>query len=158
MSEPRFQILSMPRWTEGPRTAPSSRGLRLRDRRGLVYGWRLLGANNREIARGVDQFLTVQECEQVVLELKRENPEHLVARVSFDPTTHGWTWMLRTPRGDVAKSARSFQRQRECLYSLSQFKEKFTDAVVHLPKPVKSRNEARQNTPLFVRVQGGESK
>jgi hypothetical protein len=157
VSQPRFQILSMSRWTETSRTLPATRGLRSREHRGLVFGWRLLGANNREIARGVEQFLSVEECEREVDDLKTENPEHLVARVSFDPATHGWTWILRSSRGEVAKSARSFHRQRECMYSLTQFKEKFADAVVHLPKQAGGTSDVRKGTPMFVRVQGGES-
>ena len=103
--------------------------------RGLVFGWRLLGANNREIARGIEQYLSVEECEQVV-----DRPEgastrtRSIPRISFDAQSHGWSWVLRSELGEVAKSRAVVPPAARMPGSVAQFKEKFSDAVVLLPK------------------------
>ena len=90
--------------------------------------WRLLGANNRELGRGVGQLETVEECEQVIESLRRYPADRLDARISFDPHARGWSWLVALGPIEVARSARSFSRQRECLNSLDQFRARIGDA------------------------------
>jgi hypothetical protein len=83
--------------------------------------WRLLSANNRELGRGLTSFRDEESCRQAVLRL-RENVERAVAVTCREQPTSMWRWRLELDDQPVALSARSYRRQRECLYNLGQFR------------------------------------
>lgn len=143
MTKPRFQIHSVDCWPSAirPRQAlwirTSQRGI------GLVFSWRMLGANNRELARSARQGFSVQECERFIVELKGQDPRLLVSRIAYESTEHGWSWLLRSEQTEIAKSARSFHRRSECLASLARFRDAYVVAPVHLPTP---NHQTRERT------------
>ena len=90
--------------------------------RGETYtAWRLLSANNRELGRGLADFRDEESCRQAVLRL-RADLDRAVAVMRRDQPTSMWGWRLDVDGQPVALSARSYRRQRECLYNLAQFR------------------------------------
>lgn len=82
--------------------------------------WRLVGANNRELGRmalGMGELVSC--CEG--MELLRGGLERAVTRVKPAVSADAWGWALEIDGVTVAISGRSYMRQRECQYSLTQF-------------------------------------
>ena len=108
MGQARFLIVTRP--------ARSGTG------RGEPYtAWRLLSANNRELGRGLADFRDEESCRQAVVRL-RTDLDRAVAVMRRDQPTSMWGWRLDVDGQPVALSARSYRRQRECLYNLAQFR------------------------------------
>jgi hypothetical protein len=94
---------------------------------GLV-GWRVLGANNRELGRGAVPFWGVDEAYQAVHEAQTV-VERTVTRFWADELG-GWFWNISLDGEQLAVSSRGYRRQRECIYSMEQFREHFPNARV----------------------------
>jgi hypothetical protein len=117
------------RWSRRPPRGRTEVAVRPADK-GLV-GWRLVGANNRELGRSASPAGNVQEAYQAV---------H-VAKATFGEQASGvlphaggsWSWHLSLDGDRVAVSSRSYLRQRECGYSLEHFRAVFPTAEVVAP-------------------------
>jgi hypothetical protein len=83
--------------------------------------WRLLGANNRELGRGLADFPDEDSCRQAV-EWLRTNIERAGSVICRDQPASMWGWRLEIDALPVALSARAYRRQRECLYNLALFR------------------------------------
>lgn len=86
-------------------------------------GWRLLGANNRELGRSAlayaDAEATLDAVDAVRL-LARAGVAHIVHESTATP----WVWQLHDESGAVvATSGRGFRHERECRYNLDQFRD-----------------------------------
>jgi len=97
---------------------------------GLI-GWRLIGANNRELGRAAHPDWDVDLACQTVGVVK-DALARTIARLSWD-TTGGWSWQMSLDGKRVAESGRGYLRQRECSYSLEQFRERLPTAAVQTP-------------------------
>ena len=86
-----------------------------------ITAWRLLSANNRELGRGPVGYSDEESCRAAVLRL-RESIEDTVTVMCREQPTAMWGWRLTLGGEPVALSARSYRRQRECLYNLAQFR------------------------------------
>jgi hypothetical protein len=87
---------------------------------GRWAGWRLLGRNNRELGRSPGTFRSITACLVSIDDLKRRVGS-ATRLLSVDVEDGRWLWRLEVDGTVVAVSARSYQRQRECVYSLDQF-------------------------------------
>ena len=107
---------------------------------GLV-GWRVLGANNRELGRSAAPFWRADEAYQAVYEAQA-SLARTVTRLWADDLGQ-WFWNITLDDDQVAVSSRGYRRQRECIYSIEQFREHFPTARVvqsHVLRPApKSR-------------------
>ncbi|MGW7369048.1 hypothetical protein ACWGI8_37915 [Streptomyces sp. NPDC054841] len=83
-------------------------------------GWRLIGANNRELGRSAEAFAGPEECAAAMIELREKVAEARVL-LSMPDTAGSWTWRLELDGRAVAVAGRPYLRQRECQYNLSQF-------------------------------------
>ncbi|MFF3399003.1 hypothetical protein ACFYW6_10830 [Streptomyces sp. NPDC002659] len=83
-------------------------------------GWRLVGANNRELGRSADAFGGLAECQAAVAQL-REKVAAARVLLTMGDAAGSWTWRLEIDGQAVAVSGRRYLRQRECQYNLSQF-------------------------------------
>ncbi|MFE7777765.1 hypothetical protein ACFU5O_28475 [Streptomyces sp. NPDC057445] len=83
-------------------------------------GWRLVGANNRELGRSADTFSGLAECRAAVVRFRAEAAEARVLLTMAD-TAGSWTWRLEIEGRTVAVAGRSYLRHRECQYNLGQF-------------------------------------
>ena len=97
MAQPRFQLVPGARLASSDGTAG--------------IGWRLLGANNRELGRSA---LASPDAESAL-----SGDAHIV----HDPRTGHWAWHLDDDGEVVATSGRGFRHERECRYNLEQFRE-----------------------------------
>jgi hypothetical protein len=127
--------LGPPRTTGGP--SPASRGITSPPRGGALIGWRAIGANNRELGRGAHPSRSVDEACQA-LQAARLTFGRQVARVTLDAEA-GWSWHISLDAEPLAVSARRYHRQRECEYSLEQFRAQFPSAEVVTPSSKTSR-------------------
>lgn len=82
--------------------------------------WRLVGGNNRELGRSLETFPDESACRLAVTALQR-GLDRAEPRIVVSKPTGSWSWMLGLDGHDVAVSGRSYQRHRECEYSLTQF-------------------------------------
>jgi hypothetical protein len=129
--------------TPGPSnqaTRPPRRRNGVEPRRGDagVVGWRVIGANNRELGRGARPSRGVDEALQAVqrAQLTIGGQVGRVAMIACG----GWLWRLSLDEDTVAVSGRGYHRQRECEYSLEQFRAFFPTAGVAIhPSPDSSR-------------------
>ena len=107
---------------------------------GLV-GWRVLGANNRELGRSAGPFWQVEEAYQAAHEAQAVL-KGTVTRFWADDLG-AWFWNIDLDGEELAVSGRGYRRQRECIYSIEQFREHFPTARVvqsHVLRPApKSR-------------------
>ena len=94
---------------------------------GLV-GWRVLGANNRELGRSAAPFWRADEAYQAVYEAQA-SLARTVTRLWADDLGQ-WFWNITLDDDQVAVSSRGYRRQRECIYSIEQFREHFPTAAV----------------------------
>lgn len=83
-------------------------------------GWRLIGANNRELGRSAEAFDNVTTCQASVNGL-RERVGEARGFLTMSDMTGSWTWRLEIEGRSVAVAGRSYQRHRECQYNLAQF-------------------------------------
>lgn len=86
-------------------------------------GWRLLGANNRELGRAAVSYADAESALSAVDEV-RVIAHQAGAHILHDPATGTWTWHLLGGEADViATSGRGFRHERECRYNLEQFRQ-----------------------------------
>ena len=83
--------------------------------------WRLMGANNRPVGQAPSTVADLATCVAAVQQIVRVA---LVAdlRMLIDLTTGLWNWRLESDGAVLAVSARAYQRQRECRYSVDTFR------------------------------------
>ncbi|MFF2850661.1 hypothetical protein ACFVT5_30670 [Streptomyces sp. NPDC058001] len=86
----------------------------------VSVGWRLLGANNRGLGQGWDSQPGLAACRAAV-ETLREGVARTRPVLAVSETSGLWVWRLELDGHRVAVSSRSYQRQRECQYSLTNF-------------------------------------
>lgn len=95
---------------------------------GSWVGWRLVGANNRELARSAGVWATTGGCLTSIAML-RERLDEVTALVAMDHTRGKWSWRLDLADGHrVAVGSRGYQRRREAQYALDQFLRAIRDA------------------------------
>jgi hypothetical protein len=102
---------------------------------GLV-GWRVLGANNRELGRSAGPFWQVEEAYQAAHEAQAVL-KGTVTRFWADDLG-AWFWNIDLDGEELAVSGRGYRRQRECIYSIELFREHFPTAKVvasHVLRP-----------------------
>ncbi|MGW1884825.1 hypothetical protein [Streptomyces sp. NPDC001970] len=83
-------------------------------------GWRLVGANNRELGRGAEAFGSLAECQAAVGEL-REKVAGARLLMSMSDAASNWTWRVEIEGRVFAVAGRPYLRQRECQFNLNQF-------------------------------------
>lgn len=86
---------------------------------GSEVRWRLLSRNNREIARSIPGFASVEECFRAVQDLRSQlhAAESAVRRTS----SNEWIWELSHAGAPSAVSGRQFDRMIRCQQGLSSF-------------------------------------
>jgi len=82
--------------------------------------WRLVGANNREVARSARTFPTFHECYQAARQVQR-CLEDAAMTVRHDDVLNLWAWRAEIGGIAVATSGRMYQRHRECQSNAAQF-------------------------------------
>jgi hypothetical protein len=102
--------------------------------RSMWVAWRLLGRNNRELGRSPVTYRSVAACLAGITRLKADIDVDIATRIlAVDPEDGRWIWRLESLGAlgaATAVSSRSYQRQRECLYSVNQFVVGVTDAAL----------------------------
>ena len=80
-----------------------------------------MGANNRPVGQAPSAVADLATCIAAVQQVVRVA---LVAdlRMLIDLTTGLWNWRLESDGAVLAVSARAYQRQRECRYSVDTFR------------------------------------
>jgi len=82
--------------------------------------WRLVGANNREVARSARTFLTFHECYQAARQVQHRL-DAAALTVRHDDVLNLWAWRAEIDGFAVATSGRMYQRHRECQSNAAQF-------------------------------------
>jgi hypothetical protein len=82
--------------------------------------WRLVGANNREVARSARTFPTFHECYQAARQVQHRL-DAAVMTVRHDDLLNLWAWRAEIDGVAVATSGRMYQRHRECQSNAAQF-------------------------------------
>lgn len=100
------------------------------------YGWRLMGANNREVGRNAMSFLSYPLARHAVARLQH-HADRLVQRTTVDPVTGRWSWLLELDGEPVAVSGRWYERDHDSRQGLAKFiallpAASLTDGVVTL--------------------------
>lgn len=81
-------------------------------------GWRLLGGNNRELGRSARAY----PADSVVDEIHRvQGASDRLSIVASKTQSGKWYWAASDGGERMAMSARTYGRQRECLYNAEQF-------------------------------------
>jgi hypothetical protein len=88
--------------------------------RGDWYGWRLMGANNRELGRSALSFVSYQQARRAVTQLK-DGMKRLVQHSTTDPTTGRWGWRLELDDLAVAVSSRWYERDHDGRLGAAKF-------------------------------------
>jgi hypothetical protein len=118
---------------------------------GLV-GWRVLGANNRELGRSAGPFWKVEEAYQAAHEAQAVL-KGTVTRFWADDLG-AWFWNIDLDGEELAVSGRGYRRQRECIYSIEQFREHFPTARA-VASQVLGPPSTSSDSPLLPSVLGG---
>jgi hypothetical protein len=84
------------------------------------YGWRLMGANNRELGRSAFSFVSYQQARRAIVELK-EGLGRLVQHSTTDPVSGRWGWRLDLDDMAVAMSSRRYERDHDGRLAAAKF-------------------------------------
>ncbi len=104
---------------------------------GAWYGWRLIGANNRELGRSAIGFGSYQGARLAVLHLQR-GTGRLVQHSITDRATGRWGWRFELDGATVAVSGRWYERDQEARLGAAKFvslalRAALVDGVLALP-------------------------
>ena len=115
-----------------PRFLFEYKNLKINDRSSGAeqVGWRLLGANNRELGRGAGLFPDLESCQAAVRDLVARLASASPGITSDSGNTGAWSWRLDLGGRAVAVSCRTYLRHRECTYSLAHFIGAAPEAIV----------------------------
>ncbi len=79
---------------------------------GADLRWRLLAANNRDVARSAIGFADVSSCLVAIEALQRDVSAGVVMATRSGRAD--WSWRLRLGGAEVAVSSRTYQRRLQC--------------------------------------------
>lgn len=96
---------------------------------GSWYGWRLIGANNRELGRSALSFVSYQLARRAILQLK-QGIGALVHHSTTDPRTGRWGWRFDLEESAVAVSSRWYERDHDGRIGAAKFVTLSADAEV----------------------------
>jgi uncharacterized protein YegP (UPF0339 family) len=85
------------------------------------FGWRMLAANNREVARSASTFADITSCVEALRDLRRHVADGLP--ISSRTGRADWSWRLRVGNTDGAASSRTYQRRLQCEAACALFLE-----------------------------------
>lgn len=85
------------------------------------FGWRMLAANNREVARSSVTFADVATCVEAICGLQKDLGSGVP--VASRAGRADWSWRLRIDSADVAVSSRAYQRRLQCEAACALFVE-----------------------------------
>jgi hypothetical protein len=88
--------------------------------RGHWYGWRLIGANNRELGRSARSFGSYPLARRAVTRIKEE-VDRLVQHSATDPSTGRWGWRFELDGVAVAASGRWYERDHDSRIGAAKF-------------------------------------
>jgi hypothetical protein len=113
------------------------------------YGWRLIGANNRELGRGLATFSGLREARLAAGAVRQRSAE-LREQMDNDPDNGSWGWRASLDGAVAAMSGRRYQRMRECSYNFQQFVVGLATAVENLSPTSPQRIRVRRyvSTPI----------
>lgn len=92
------------------------------------FGWRLLAANNRDVARSAQLFTDVDGCLAAIRALRRDFAASVPASLRIGRSE--WSWRLRLDDVDVAVSSRSYQRRLQCTAACDLFMDLVPQAAI----------------------------
>ncbi len=93
------------------------------------FGWRLIGGNNRELARGAQSYATYTEtCEAV--QVLRGGLDALDWCLRNDARTGKWHWQAESAGAAVMTGGRSYERERDCRDSIGHVRVALIDAAI----------------------------
>jgi hypothetical protein len=84
------------------------------------YGWRLMGANNREMGRSARSFISYPQTRWAVRQLQK-HADRLVRCSLVDPATGRWGWRLDLDNAAVAVSSRWYERDHDSRLGMAKF-------------------------------------
>jgi uncharacterized protein YegP (UPF0339 family) len=115
--------VALPRFTifVAPERGRPGRPLRAEDLQatGIHLSWRLLAANNRDVARSALAYGALADCLDAVAELRERVGDAMA--VSTRTGRADWSWRLRLDARDIAVSSRTYQRRLQCEAACSLF-------------------------------------
>ena len=123
------------------------------------FAWRLIGGNNRELARGAQSYATyAHTCEAV--QLLRTGLDALDWTVRNDARTGKWHWQADSAGTAVLTGGRSYERERDCRDSIGHVRLALADAAItpgvtvlrtngggRLIRPIPHRNQISSGAP-----------
>jgi hypothetical protein len=103
------------------------------------YGWRLIGANNRELGRSADGYVSYQGARLAVMRLQ-QGVGRVVQHSTTDPSTGRWGWRVDLDGASVAVSGRWYERDQDARLGAAKFvalalRAALADGVVTLYDP-----------------------
>lgn len=118
------------------------------------FGWRLIGGNNRELARGAQSFETYALMVDFVQQL-RNGVDGLLWPIHNDARSGKWQWRAEEDGVVVMTGGRSYERERDCRDSIHTVRIVLPDVTVSpgvtvlrantgVHRPIRHRN----HTPL----------
>jgi hypothetical protein len=113
MSQVRIQVLYGPAVTQA------------RER----YGWRLMGANNRELGRHAVSFVSYQGALRAIRHLKR-GAGRALPYPTTDPRSGRWGWRIDLDGASVAVSGRWYERDHDARLGAARFVSLIREAAV----------------------------
>lgn len=123
-----------------PHLRRPDRGERPGEEQPRRVGWRLIGANNRELGRSAAVFESMELCRAAVVRLREGVGAGQVRGLfAMSDTAGTWTWRLELGGHQAAMSGRTYQRQREAQHNLTLFLAAVPLAQLTAEMPVRPR-------------------
>jgi len=124
--------VALPRFTifVAPQRGRPGRPLRSEDldSHELPLCWRLLAANNRDVARSATAYAELDACLDAIADLQVRITDAVA--VATRAGRADWSWRLRLDGDDVAVSSRTYQRRLQCEAACSLFVVLVSDATL----------------------------
>jgi hypothetical protein len=117
------------------------------------FGWRLIGGNNRELARGAQSYVTYAQVGEAV-QLLRVGLAGLDWPINNDARTGKWHWHAESAGTPVMTGGRPYERERDCRDCIQHVRIALVDALITPGVTVvRSNNGTRTTRPTVHRNQ-----
>jgi uncharacterized protein YegP (UPF0339 family) len=98
--------------------------------------WRLLAANNRDVARSATAYRDLDACLEAVAQLQGRIADAVA--VAARAGRADWSWRLRLDGDEVAVSSRTYQRRLQCEAACALFVVLVRDATLDVFGPAEA--------------------